>query len=505
MTAFIRKEFRSLAPPAGLILAAAVVGVWGSTVLSRSWAPLAEQVVAIAFLVGTPLMAALSFGNEFHHGTMTLLLSEPVSRARIWLEKWLIVVTVVTVLTGTESMVLSGRLPGELPLVSAAMFVVMVVCSAPLWTLVARSTIGGLALTGFGIAMFELGARSVSYWMPGTSLDQEVSGYMPALQAARVAYSLATLWLGWWVFARFEAVGPGFGAATSSAAGWPFLRSRRGQAIGNLVRKELMLQQPTFLVAAALIVWWLVALASLSLQVLPGLLDDGVLAVLGAIYPPIVVVLAGTVSAGEDASLGTRAWHLTLPVSARWQWTIKLVVSVLVGLALALVLPAVLTTAADIASAQRVHQGGLGDLRPSIVIVATSAIVLAFWASTLVGDTVKASALTGGAILAIGLCARFATSWGASAGGHAPWLVSLVTPLHVSQQTLSNAILYVTLTIMAAVGVTAICQSLMGYRRIRVSTSTLVRMSLVLLAVAFAAGFCVSALDSAFRISLNGR
>ncbi len=505
MTPFIRKEFRSLAPPAGLILAAALVGAWGSAGLSRSWAPLAQQVAAIAFLVGTPLMAALSFGDEFHHRTMTLLLSEPVSRARVWVEKWLVVVTVVGVLTGVELGILSVRAPGDLPLVSSATYVVLVVCSAPLWTLVTRSTIGGFAFTGAAIVIFEFGMNYVSYRMTGARLDLEPFGYTPAFQAARVVYALATLWLGWRVFARFEAVGSGFGAASSTSGGWAVLRARRGAATGNLIRKELMLQRPTFLLAAAFIASWVVAFASFSLQWAPAYRGEAVFDVLLAIYVPVVVVLAGTISAGEDASLGTRPWHLTLPVSARWQWTIKLVVSVLVGLALALVLPAVLTTVADIASAQRVHQGGLGYLRPSIVIVATSSIVLAFWASTLVGDTVKASVLTGGAILAIGLCARFATSWGASAGHHAPWVVSLVTPLHVSQQTLSNANGSATLTIMAAVGVTAICQSLMGYRRIGVSTSTLVRMSLVLLAVAFVAGFCVAAVDSAFGISLNVR
>src|SRR5688500_12086908 len=47
------------------------------------------------FWLGIPLMASLSLGNEFHYGTLSMLLSQPVDRTRVWSDKIVVLMTAV--------------------------------------------------------------------------------------------------------------------------------------------------------------------------------------------------------------------------------------------------------------------------------------------------------------------------------------------------------------------------------------------------------------------------
>src|SRR5258706_1689310 len=47
------------------------------------------------FWIGLPLLATLSLGNEFQYGTVSMLLSQPVDRMKIWNTKWFVAVTPV--------------------------------------------------------------------------------------------------------------------------------------------------------------------------------------------------------------------------------------------------------------------------------------------------------------------------------------------------------------------------------------------------------------------------
>src|SRR5205807_676243 len=69
--------------------------------------PLVEAISFLGFFVGIPLLATLSLGNEFHHRTLQLLLSQPVSRMEIWSEK--LIVTIVAVLSYAGVMLWLGR------------------------------------------------------------------------------------------------------------------------------------------------------------------------------------------------------------------------------------------------------------------------------------------------------------------------------------------------------------------------------------------------------------
>src|SRR5262245_49251139 len=78
-------DARSLFWPWCIVAAAGIFSVFS---VSRLPGGLDSEVVAgFAFCVGFPLLATLSFGNEFQFGTLSLLLSQPVERSRIWKEK----------------------------------------------------------------------------------------------------------------------------------------------------------------------------------------------------------------------------------------------------------------------------------------------------------------------------------------------------------------------------------------------------------------------------------
>src|SRR5262249_15959757 len=103
-------------------------------------------VSLLGFWVGIPMLAALSLGNEFQHRTLPLLLSQPVSRKTIWSEKWIVLLAAVGSATlvywlAWRSMTeqdLTFRLVGVIALVS--------LCSSVFWTLVGKSTVGGVIL-----------------------------------------------------------------------------------------------------------------------------------------------------------------------------------------------------------------------------------------------------------------------------------------------------------------------------------------------------------------------
>ncbi|MFZ2158749.1 MAG: hypothetical protein WAV72_21875, partial [Bradyrhizobium sp.] len=106
-----------------------------------------EGICVLGVGVGIPLLATLSFGNEFQHRTLSLLLTQPVDRMEIWGEK--LRVTVVAVLSAALVYYLGWRAELQ-PVPGLALFfwawILATIASATFWTLVARSTLGGIVL-----------------------------------------------------------------------------------------------------------------------------------------------------------------------------------------------------------------------------------------------------------------------------------------------------------------------------------------------------------------------
>ena len=106
-----------------------------------------EAVTFVGFFWGIPMLAILSLGSEFQYGTFAGLLSQPIGRMRVWGEK--MSVTLVAVVSAALVFAYAWQSQLPQPVFQAAVIgLVALIGSATYCTLVARSIIGGLALTG---------------------------------------------------------------------------------------------------------------------------------------------------------------------------------------------------------------------------------------------------------------------------------------------------------------------------------------------------------------------
>lgn len=498
----LKKEIYTLAWPAAAVLALATLpSVWvtlaGAADGARGW-PL--QAALSAFVVGMAVLAALPFGAEFQQRTLGLVLSQPVSRARVWFEKWCVLAAVLLVLAAARIAALGGAAADGRVGVRESTFMVAMASSGFLWTLVARSTIGGAAFTLAALAIVEMAASVITSRLTGHELDPFATH--PAMVTMRLAYAVATLWLGWRLFATFElkAQGESSGAVPMAVLeAIPALRCRPAGAIANLVRKELRLQQPTFLIAALLGLCWLAAMLMFSIaSVRPGVAE----AVFAAVFisgVPLLAVVCGTISIGEDTALGVRAWHLTLPVPAATQWAVKALVTLAVGLSLGFALPlalAQLTPAFVTLPAATIQLPPAGRIAPGVAAL----LVISFWSATLFGQTVKAAVAAGAAVLLLWLCVVLGSAAGQRLDAGSEWLTALMVanqwspqgllPLGANRRGVETTVMWTTIAVLAMV---ALLQSRKAFRAPDLDRRRIARYGVALAVAAFAVSFIPSA------------
>ena len=342
-TTRILKEARSLFWPWCAVIVAGLVPLLeeshfvptagGSIFGALHWI---EPVSFLGFVLGIPLLATLSVGNEFQHGTLPLLLSQPISRMEIWKEK--LSVTLVAVLSALSVFCYAWRSSlqqdPELWVIAGA-FLIAITASATFWTLFARSMLGGLALNAVN-SLIPLAFHKWPDWAPKTMMARSLATF------ALLCYAGFMLWLGRRRLAQFEVTGGMagndllmVGADTMSEARPGWLRCRPTTPFLNLIRKDVRLLRPVWLISLlALPVW-------IGLPVFGYTVERGsapaVLMVVA--FTPLIAVLAGTMSVGEERSWGTHSWHMTLPVPIGRQWLIELVTAMFTGLVCAALLP----------------------------------------------------------------------------------------------------------------------------------------------------------------------
>jgi len=382
------------------------------------WTPL---IYLIGFFV-VPVLATLSLGNEFQHRTLSLLLSQPVGRMEIWGEK--LSVTIVAIVSAVLVFSLALRATSFRPdwrvWAFAGAWIVAITASATFWTLFTRSMVGGVALN-IGVQSF------ISFTIPwGTLTDRlRARGYLlpgshlvaSAVTFVFLCYAGGMLWLGGRKLARFQATG-GMGSddllmagpdvLPGALAGW--LRCRPTGAVLNLIRKELRLLRPVWLISLLAAVGW----ACLTLV---GLLHERgfsrnfetAVAIVGVISTLLIAILAGSLSLGEERTSGTHAWQLTLPVPSLLQWFIKLVVALFAGFVGAGLLPMLI--AGKLFGSSRlfvdVHLGIRWLLVVSILTFA------AFWCACALNGTVSTVLWVAPAMIALG-CVSYFGDWAAA-------------------------------------------------------------------------------------------
>jgi hypothetical protein len=342
----IKKEARALFWPWCAVMIA------GALPIFFPHSSYAAKLNFLSFFFGIPVLATLSFGNEFYYRTFSLWLTQPVSRMQLWADK-MIVMCAAVLSAGTVSAI--GMFFFALPRMklsynkaAAVAYVIITMTSATFWTLAARSAVGGFLIIGF------------IWWAIYMFIGNIETGKLEALPLATtsatailafaVCFALLMLWLGARKLVQLQVTGgrsgedlmvAGPSVMPEALAEW--FRPRPSGALLNLTRKELRLLRPVWVIEL-MVVAYLTCLAIFRLLPSPPVfLPETVLqwAVLGPTTMTCMglVGLAGILSLGEERRSGTQAWHMTLPISARTQWLIKLLVAMFAGLACSLLFP----------------------------------------------------------------------------------------------------------------------------------------------------------------------
>src|SRR5208282_491565 len=271
-TTRILKEERSLFWPWCAVAVAGVLPLVRHQPVSSLIFPeiphwMVEDISFVGFFFGIPLLAALSFGNEFQHRTISLLLSQPVSRMEIWGEKLSVMIVAVASAALIFGIGWRATLQQDPDLwVMGGAWVIAILASAAFWTLAARSLLGGLALNAGVHSVILIVKINLPYWFPRIShlSPAETTTALRVAASILLCYAGAMLWLGRRMFARFQATGgiagddllmAGPDVMPRALAGW--FRCRPTEPVLNLIRKELRLLRPVWLISLLAVPAWI--------------------------------------------------------------------------------------------------------------------------------------------------------------------------------------------------------------------------------------------------------
>jgi ABC-type transport system involved in multi-copper enzyme maturation permease subunit len=392
------------------------------------------SVVAIVACSGIAVFTALnSFGAEISAGTFSLLLAQPVSRHRIWRTKaWLLAaalfiggITWCAILYLRFEVFHHQKVLGLFSdiLIGTWLFL-LVIYSGALWTVLLLRQVAA----AFWFTLLTPGV--VLGLIVGLWPDKYSTASEPAVIVGLVTYSLTGLWFARRLFLRAEDVAwtggiisvPGgrFFAASSDALN----STRKQKPFFALLKKEFQLHSISLFCVGVLLalhigVFFLRIFYTNSHK---NSLAVGVSDYFWALWLVMPLVI-GCTAAAEERKLGVAESQLCLPVSRRFQFSIKFIPAMIFSTLLGGVMPMLLETAAAHFGAPneffKLENYASNDFFPTFVwfkisIVALSAgmSAAAFFASTLARSFLQALGLAIVIATGCGLAASFiATLW----------------------------------------------------------------------------------------------
>ena len=384
-----RKEIRALLP-----LWAPCLAVVAADAVFDHW--LLSRAAPAAYLLGSVAIGAASIGHEYTHRTLGLLLSQPVPRYRILLIKiavltamvlGLVVVAELTPISGWRARTSGAPLRALLPLLvfSSSVFL------APAMTMMARSQLAGTVFTAAIPGLLMVSAEVVEFirfgsssfeWNAAARLAVLQWGFLPLCALAAVAI--------WPMFARLSAIEAR--GAEIQLPRWIGRRARDESALAAgrrqhpfraLFRKELRLQQMSFVVAGLFL---LAAGPMLLLQRTGSGNGNLPLSALMILSFGLLSLLIGSLGSAEERQLGTLEWQVLLPVPMWQQWIVKVLTTVSLSLILGVGMPALATMVFEI------HELSLGSW-VAMVVAAPILTIAALYVSSLSTNGVRALAL----------------------------------------------------------------------------------------------------------------
>lgn len=341
------KEIRALLPT----WVACTVAIAASAVVGD---PIVIGAGVFAYGLGSIALGAQSIGHEYSHRTLALLLSQPSDRRRLLLLKFGVLISMLVTLTLVAWSVLvndNGEFTRGWTGHEPALLVVAALCSlfvAPWLTMLCRSTLAGMVL---------------SVAVPGTLLFMGdvigVAKYGFGGGALIDRFKVAFLWSGmfvvcavaavssWRMFMRLEVIdgrGPEVqmprwlrGRIETRSESSGLVRMRHPVCL--LAKKELRLQQMTFVVVGLYSLGW--ATVSLLEHFIPEFRAVP-LGPLTGLYGGLLSILIGSLASAEERQLGTLEWQVLLPMATWKQWIVKVGMALGLAVLLGIGLPALL-------------------------------------------------------------------------------------------------------------------------------------------------------------------
>lgn len=402
----IKKEARALFWP------------WCATVIAGAAPfvvdyPSAQDLNVLSFFLGIPLLATLSLGMEFQHRTLTLWLAQPASRTQLWGEKLTVMCAAVVsaaLVAGTGMFLFVFPELNVIYKVAAAAYVLITVASAIFWTLTVRSTIGGLIVMSCILWVFYQFV-ALTHASEGIKAVFSPSATITSIACFSICFAGLMFWLSVRKLARYQVIG-GRGGEDLMMSG-PMVvpealsecfRCRPTGAFVNLLRKEFRLLRPLWLIELPVVLYW-AFLAVLRVMPSPPVLIPETPVQWALMGPPGAVFvglagLAGMLSLGEERRSGTHAWHMTLPISARRQWLMKLVMAMLSGLACSGLLPVLATVAVGSVYGSP-FMFVYGRALPDLLILYPILIFACFWCACAANGTVRAAVWIAPVLIAV--------------------------------------------------------------------------------------------------------
>lgn len=299
-----------------------------------------EGMAVSAYALGSVVIGAQVMGHEYSSRTLTLLLSQPISRHAIFAVKLFVAGGMVLTLTAVASQTIfqADRGDPDVPVQAALLVALASVSLAPALTLLCRSAIGGVVFTigipgvvytsAMVIALLRFGTRNAS------AIDEFAQGmFWPVTSGICAVAGLAS----WWMFGRLQAIdGAGADIHLPQWLSRSASTRRRRHPMAELVAKELHIHQMAFVLAAlylagaaifAVMHWWN-----------PEMSTDPAMAIT-VLYLGSLPVVIGSLASAEERHMGTAQWQLLMPMAAWKQWAVKTGVAIGLALLLALALP----------------------------------------------------------------------------------------------------------------------------------------------------------------------
>ena len=406
------KDLRLLMPPAV-----------GTLVIPAALHDDLSDLAVILHCLGCVWMGATVFGAEFEHRTLGPLLTQPISRRRIFWEK----TGILAVLCGAAWVNTTASLEkvqGSTDWVIRVAAPALAVSTGPLFSLLGRGTLAGMVFTATAPMLFLLGSMMVSVLIqsgmpvlsvPPTAVQlKAIEPYNRALASwgecqpwLRALYLAAGPLLGW---LRFRSLAwqdgaavsrPPAGSATSRALLTRLLRILvpGSSPTAHLVRKEIRLHAIPWMIAALStglwILWMIARRMAPEGELKDGLNDFSPITLIGGMLGVVALVTAGAGSVAEERALGTLDWQVTQPVSGRRQWWIKSLVAVATGLVTGLLIPATLLAVGF--GPERWEKEGIVYAQLPALSFATGIVLtlsLSLYASSIARNTMRAVGLT---------------------------------------------------------------------------------------------------------------